>query len=97
MLEKARSKTDVTVTPLGLVIHPEHHFVAASPDGLVTEVSSGETGLIEIKNLLHNKCNLLPDVAKSSSFFLKIVNGDISTQPQILFPVSRTSEYCGEA
>jgi hypothetical protein len=45
---------NVIVHRSGLVIHPEQRYIAGSPDGIVS-VSTGETGLVEIKNLLHSK------------------------------------------
>jgi hypothetical protein len=41
----------VIVHRSGLVIHPEQRYIAGSPDGIVS-VSTGETGLIEIKKLI---------------------------------------------
>ena len=67
-MEKAKHKISVKVTALGPVIHPEHHFMAASPDGMVTELETGDTGQLEVKSLLYNKRILLKQAAKSSYF-----------------------------
>ena len=77
ILEKAKNNISVKVTALGLVIHREHHFMAASPDGMVTELETGDTGLLEVKNLLYNKRILLKQAAKSSSFCLKFGEGKL--------------------
>ena len=59
------------VSPNGLFIHPSHNFLAATPDGIVTE--NGSTGLIEIKNVLLNKNVDLKTAAKTQkSFCLEI-------------------------
>jgi hypothetical protein len=42
------NETGNQVTPCGLVISKDFHFHAASPDGLVTDIT-GEKGLLEIK------------------------------------------------
>ena len=55
---KAKEGVKVKVAPSGLLVHEEHHFLAASPDGVVSVVPSGESGLIEVKNLLQNKQQL---------------------------------------
>lgn len=47
-LKKAEDNENVIVHRSGLVIHPEQRYLAGSPDGIVS-VSTGETGLIEIK------------------------------------------------
>jgi hypothetical protein len=51
-LKKAEENENVIVHRSGLVIHPEQRYLAGSPDGIVS-VSTGETGFIEIKYLLH--------------------------------------------
>jgi hypothetical protein len=42
------NETRNQVTPCGLVISKDFHFLAASPDGLVTDIT-GKKGLLEIK------------------------------------------------
>ncbi|XP_021377684.1 splicing factor 3B subunit 4-like [Mizuhopecten yessoensis] len=51
---QAEHGLNVTVEKSGLIIHPSHNFLAASPDGKVFS-SDGQNGLIEIKNMLQNK------------------------------------------
>jgi hypothetical protein len=48
-LKKAEENENVIVHRSGLVIHPKQRYIAGSPDGIVS-VSTGETGLVEIKN-----------------------------------------------
>ena len=50
-MKKAEENENVIVQRSGLVIHPEQRCIAGSPDGIVS-VSTGETGLIEIKKLI---------------------------------------------
>ena len=48
---KCSSSPGISVKSSGLVIHPEHHWLAASPDGLVTDPSAPDPlGLVEFKN-----------------------------------------------
>jgi hypothetical protein len=46
-------------------------FVAGSPDGIVS-VSTGETGLVEIKNLLHSKPINLWQASLKTNFLMGI-------------------------
>ena len=73
-LKKAEESENVIVESSGLIIDKEHPYLAASPDGIVTS-STGEKGLIEIKNLVHSKPINLYQAAKSSSFCLINKNG----------------------
>ena len=51
--------------------------MAGSPDGIVT-TSEGDTGLIEIKNLLHSKpLNLWQAASGNKNFCLEIMNGKL--------------------
>ncbi|KAJ8313214.1 hypothetical protein KUTeg_009233 [Tegillarca granosa] len=71
--------------PTGLFISPEHPFLAASPDGKIVE-EGGETGLIEIKNLLHNKpINLFEAVKTVSNFCLELDGNNLK--------LKRTHDY----
>ena len=53
-LKKAEENENVIVHRSGLVIHPEQRYIAGSPDGIVF-VSTGETGLIEIKKTYYTQ------------------------------------------
>jgi hypothetical protein len=70
ILKKAEEKENVVVESVGLVVHPVHKFLAASPDGVVVN-ASGSDGLIEIKNLVHNKPINLWQAAESKTFCLE--------------------------
>ena len=75
-LKKAEESQNVCVEKSGLVIHPTHKFLAGSPDGIVT-TSTGECGLIEIKNLLHSKPLNLWQASETPSFCLETVQGKL--------------------
>ena len=41
----------ISVKPCGLVIHTEHHWLAASPDGIITDPAAPDpAGIVEFKN-----------------------------------------------
>jgi hypothetical protein len=42
------------ILPCGLVIHKQYMWLGATPDGIV-KVSNGDTGLVEVKNVLDRK------------------------------------------
>ena len=66
----------LTVQPSGLVIHPEHHWLAASPDGLVEdpEEKTNQNGIVEYKNPYSHRELTLREAAKigKSAFCLKL-------------------------
>ncbi|KAK3102700.1 hypothetical protein FSP39_013237 [Pinctada imbricata] len=68
-LKKAEEGENVIVESSGLIISKDHPYLAGSPDGIVT-TSSGNTGLIEIKNLLHSKPINLHQASENSNFCL---------------------------
>lgn len=77
-LRKAEENENVIVKDSGLVIDHNNNFLAASPDGFVY-TSDGKKGLIEIKNLVHNKpLNLFEAADKIRSFCLQYRNGKLS-------------------
>ena len=48
---KCEASSGISTQPSGLVIHPTHHWLAASPDDLVTDpASSDPVGVVEYKN-----------------------------------------------
>ena len=69
---KHTSSPGIWTQPSGLVIHPTHHWLAASPDDLVTDPSSPDPlGIAEYKNPYKHKSTLLIDVAtQAKDFFL---------------------------
>ncbi|XP_063414164.1 uncharacterized protein LOC134696586 isoform X2 [Mytilus trossulus] len=75
-LKKAEQHENVTVKSTGLLIAHEHPFLAASADGIVS-TGSGD-GLLEIKNLLHNKPVNLYQASEKSSFCLETVSGHLN-------------------
>jgi hypothetical protein len=78
-LKKAEENENVCVKPCGLVIHPTYKYVHASPDGRVCN-STGEIGLIEIKNLLHSKPINLWQATENNNFCLENVNEKLQLQ-----------------
>ena len=67
---KRPSSPGITVYPSGLVVHPEHHWLAASPDGLVTDPSSPEpAGIVEFKNPYKFREVALKDAVKQDNSF----------------------------
>ncbi|XP_069134324.1 uncharacterized protein [Argopecten irradians] len=83
----AKEGKNVRVVESGLVIDPQHQFLACSPDGKVVE-NHHITGLIEIKNLLHGKPINLTQAAKlkcMKNFCLEQQNGKLS--------LKRTHDY----
>ncbi|VDI47752.1 Hypothetical predicted protein [Mytilus galloprovincialis] len=75
-LKKAEENENVSVERSGLVIHYTNKYLAASPDGIVT-ISIGETGIIEIKNLLHSKPLNLWQASENKTFCLENTSGKL--------------------
>ena len=77
MLEKG---IHVEVKDMGLRVHPQYHFLAASPDGHVIVKSEDgidqEEGLIEMKNLLKNKDLSFVQAVKKIANFPLMVDGN---------------------
>ena len=62
--------------PSGLTIHPQHHWLAASPDGLITDPSSPDpAGIVELKNPYTQRDMPLSEAAKGRDFCLTDSNG----------------------
>ena len=61
--------------PVGLVIHPQHHFLAASADALV-QSEGNVVGLVEVKNLLSDKNITLVEATKRVKTFCLHLNGN---------------------
>jgi hypothetical protein len=72
-IQKASQGQHVTVEKSGMVICKEHQEVAASPDGIVIDQISKQTGIIEIKNVLKDKFITFKEAAEKSTFCLQYV------------------------
>ena len=74
----------LTTSPTGLVIHPDHPWLACSPDDRVFDSSeTAPNGLVEYKNPYSvRNMTLYEACSKSSSFFLKqMEDGSLSLKP----------------
>ena len=69
----------------GFVIHPEHNFIGASPDGLVSCSCCGE-GIIEIKCPYSKKDTSIEEALLDKKFYLREVDGEIK--------LSKEHSYC---
>ena len=62
----------LTTSPTGLVIHPNHPWIACSPDDRVFDSNETEpNGLVEYKNSYSVRNMTLPEACQRSNFFLK--------------------------
>ena len=70
-LDKLQENSPLTTcVDSGLVIHNKHHWLAASPDGVVNDpCATPTTGLVEIKNPFKFKDTTITEAVESSSFF----------------------------
>ena len=70
----------LTVQPSGLVLHPEHHWLAASPDGLVEdpEEQPYQKGIVEYKNPYSHRDLTLSEAGTLSLIFQITVNFNIT-------------------
>ncbi|KAJ8309411.1 LOW QUALITY PROTEIN: hypothetical protein KUTeg_014285 [Tegillarca granosa] len=78
---KEEENDPVTVQSVGLIIYEDKPFLAASPDGKVIN-KLGEIGLLEIKNLLHNKIETLNEAARRKDFCLQFINNRLHLKHQ---------------
>ena len=61
------------------MIHPEHNWLAASPDGLVTDPAAPDpAGIVEFKNPYRHRDILLRDAASAAKDFCLTVNTQTS-------------------
>ena len=71
------SSPHLTVQSSGLVVHPDHSWLSASPDGLVSDPSSPELyGLVEYKNPYSHRTSLLNMAATETKDFCLKTNKD---------------------
>ena len=70
---RSNGHTNLSVEPCGLFVSVEHPWLAASPDGLVTDPTDRVSpfGLVEIKNPYSSREQTLIEAASSASFCLK--------------------------
>jgi hypothetical protein len=79
VLKKAGEGCNVVVQKSGLVISRDHPFLGATPDGVVTDMSSGDVGLIEVKNVLKNKPLSIKQAAETlKALCLQLEGGTLS-------------------
>ena len=71
---KYELKRDINVREAGLVVQPNLFWVAASPDGLITDRDAG-IGLIEIKCPKSKKSLKPNDLVKDPKFYVQIEDG----------------------
>ena len=72
---KRLTSPGISVKSSGMVIHPEHHWLAASPDGLVTDpAASDPTGIVEFKNPYRHR-----DAASEAKYFCLTVSTQTSS------------------
>ena len=72
---KNSCSSGVSVKPSGLVVHPENHWLAASPDGIpvVTDISAADpTGTVEFKNPYKFRHMTLSEAAGAKDFCLSV-------------------------
>ena len=76
---KRVSSPGISTEPSGLVIHPQHHWLAASPDDLVNDPSSPDPlGILEYKNPYKYRSMTLAQAAtQSKEFCLVCTNGSL--------------------
>ncbi|VDI63991.1 Hypothetical predicted protein [Mytilus galloprovincialis] len=81
---KAKDNIEIKVEPCGLIIDKKFKYLAASPDGKVIDKENNEIGLIEIKNLVHDKNLTLTQAAISlKNFCLEKVSSGTNTNLQL--------------
>ena len=79
LVQATLSCRSLNSTPSGLVVHPEHHWIAASPDGLVNDPSSPDTlGIVEFKNPYAQREKPLIEATKDKNFCLAFKNNCLS-------------------
>ena len=76
-LEAQRSSSPgISVQSSGLVVHPEHHWLAASPDGLVSDPSCPDPeGIVKFKNPYKYREMTVRDAVKQGKNFCLTENG----------------------
>ena len=67
----------VRVVECGLTVHPSKGFLAASPDGIVQDTSSGENGLLEIKCPYTKRNSSMTEACVDGNFFCTINNSEL--------------------
>ena len=77
---KREASPGISTQPSGLVIHPTHHWLAASPDDLVNDPSSPDPlGILEYKNpYKHRNITLIEAATQAKDFCLRCNDGSLS-------------------
>ena len=70
LLQKRSVSPDISICKSGFVIHPVHHWLGASPDGLVNDPTSADPeGVVEYKNPYSIRMLALQDAASKGKDF----------------------------
>lgn len=72
---KYNLKHDASVRETGIVIQPNFFWLAASPDGLVTDKTEDATGLLEIKCPKSRKNSSPDELINDDKFYVSLVDG----------------------
>ena len=97
---RQQGNTQLTVQPSGLVIHPVHSWLAASPDGLVNDPCvQNPFGLVEYKNPYSHRDSTLQTAAQTKDFCLKAnpQNGELTLKTtHDYYHQIQIAMYCAE-
>ena len=71
LVTKREASPGISTQPSGLIIHPTHHWLAASPDDLVTDPASPDPlGVVEYKNPYKFRSTILVEAASRPRIFV---------------------------
>ena len=78
-LKQQTGSPTITAHKSGLVIHPSHQWIAASPDGLINDPTSNDPeGIVEIKNpYAIRNMNLSEAITQNKDMCLTLKNGSL--------------------
>ena len=71
IISQTTSESVVTVARSGLIVRPDEPWLACSPDGLISNSSTPDKGLLEVKCPFRCSSMSFEEAAKSASFCLK--------------------------
>ena len=87
LLEKRRVSPDIVVIDSGFVVHPHHHWLGASPDGLVNDPTSADPeGIVEYKNPYSIRLLALEDAASHGKDFYLVRKDGCPSSSCLLSP-----------